>query len=74
MTAVLSAMRVELTFNDGRKQVLEVQSYALLKTCAWTPCAESFRTTYLEQVYCSNECAKQAANQRYKSKPSTPTY
>lgn len=61
-------LRIEVTFSNGMKQELEVNSVLYLRECAGPECPTRFKTEYPHHVYCSNECAKDAANLRYKSK------
>jgi hypothetical protein len=66
VTAVLSAMRVEITFSTGDKQVIQAQSVAFLKECKG--CGQVFRTDHPRKEYHSSECREGAKYRRWQTR------
>lgn len=64
--------KIWITLPSGDKIAHSASDFELEKECVWHGCGKSYRTPYREQEYCSQECARAAANYRYR-KASPPT-
>jgi hypothetical protein len=58
--------KIWITLPGGEKIAHNAEDFELEKECLWQGCREIYRTPHREQDYCSNECAKAAANYRYR--------
>lgn len=59
-----------LTGSPETWQEIEASAVEVFKQCA--QCTTTFKTSNLDKKYCSEECSKSAANQRYKQREKVP--
>lgn len=60
--------KIWITLPSGEKIAHTAKDFELEKECIWRDCGKDYRTKYREQEYCSSDCARAAANYRYKTR------